>query len=158
MTHYHLSAVDHGEKFEFTPKIPHTANPSECQKTARVCFAPSVWQCMIGVCGTSHLQSIIHEFLYVAVKKGKQPVVYETKRKLTKPPKLVSDYKVTGEMWATSPITCRRKGYVDLKYLMKHGEIRITKTPDVKFSEDFYEGWKAASLLYDVDWKKNPPV
>lgn len=157
MLHYHVSDKDLGDKFEFTPRFPSTANPAECSKTKRVCFAPTVWQCMIGICGTSAVSDIIQQFLYTAVEKGTQPAVYETRRVLVKPPKIVSDYKVTGEMWSTVPITCKRRGYIDLMHLLKRGEIRITKTPNVVISKEFYAGWKAAIKHADVNWKTDPP-
>lgn len=156
MVHYHLSRIDHGDKFEFTPKLPGSANPKECKQTKRVCFSPTLWQCMIGVCGTPNLAGIIEEFLLVAEKYGTQPVVYETRRKLFAP-KTVSDYAVTGEVWALEPITCRRKGYVDLMYLILHGKVKLRKEPTIVINKDFYAGWKAGWETSSVNWKATPP-
>lgn len=156
--HYHISAKDHGAKFEFTPKVPATAGPRECQVTERVCFSPTVWQCLIGVCGTSKFIAIAYELLYVALRDGTQPVVYQTRAKLTPPPKLVTDFKVTGEMWSLKPITCYRRGYVDLLHLITQRKIKIVQTQDAAISKDFYAGWEAARIGDGLDWKVKPPI
>lgn len=156
--HYHVSAKDLGAKVVLTAKVPETAGNEECRKTARVCFAPSVWQCLMGVTGICDHFAIIAELVSTHRRDRTAPVVYRTSRKLFIP-KQVSDYADTHEVWSLEDIEVTRHGYVDLAYLLKHGVVRTTKNPTYNVDEAFYEGFRAAQrFARSADWRKYPPV
>ena len=153
--HYHVSPKDFGETVTFNPRVPPTANSAECE-TPRVCFAPTIWQCLMAIEGTSSAYTAIGDCVYQAAHKGTNPTVYGTRARLTPPPKLVSDFARTGEMWSLKPIKLRRLGYLDVAQLVK-GNIRMTQDPRSKLTKEFYAGWSVAGRLRVTDWAEDPP-
>lgn len=157
MRHFHVSHADLGERVIMTPRIPYSANPAECPNTKRVCFAPTVWQCLAGICGTSKFSCILNELLYHSIPSGLQPAVYVTRRKLVTPPKLVSDYEFTGEVWSLEPIEVVRIGYVDLRRFVSKLQVGVTSKAKHDLSKEFYAGWCLGDSTHGVDWQNTPP-
>ena len=112
------------------PRIPDncfTKSGYEDSHTPRICFAPSIDQCLMALS-----QNLEGMELYVHVPKDVQKVVYPTKNK-------VPDCEITGEVWVTKPVT-----------LQCIGKIKVEKS----FGDgvDFSYGKNTASL-YKWKWK-----
>jgi hypothetical protein len=146
MTFYHVSDANLGRTVTLVPKLPGTAGPKECARTPRVCFSPTVWQCLVGKEGTASTAAILHGLLY-QVSKAKigdviaQPAVYRTEATLHKcTAKQVPDIKVSGEHWSKVPIKVKLDGYIDLQKLLKVGpntiKVQLTKTCTLNVTRD----------------------
>lgn len=127
---YHLSTKNlHGVILE--PRIPSnffTKNGYEDAKTARVCFAPTIDQCLMALS-----QNIEGEYLYVHVPVDK-PKVYKPSTKQ------VPDSKVTGELWVKEPVKIKCIGKI------------FVEGDAMKDGLPFTYGEHIAEL-YEWDWK-----
>ena len=96
--YYFLSENDMNEKV-LQPRIPNnymTKNGYEDNKTKRVCFAPSINQCLMGLS-----MNLKDKEFYVHIP---DPEI-DIKKLLYKPSiKEVPDSKITGEVWIKVPI------------------------------------------------------
>jgi hypothetical protein len=149
MTMYHVSKIDLGETFVFAPKHPHSAPPQE-NKKARVCFSPSLRQCLLAI-NSGHRCSnadAVEDFLPRRWKENiANPVIYTTRKKLVKAPHHISDFAHTQEHWSFESICLKRKGYIDLKKFMiqtNRKRIPITNEPFLKLSKAEFVMWKSA--------------
>lgn len=88
-----------------TPRVPDnflTKNGYEDNETPRVCFAPSVDQCLIGLS-----QNVTNKTFYVYSPED------ISKLDVYKPNvKAVPDSKITGELWAIQPVTLKEVGKI----------------------------------------------
>ena len=48
---FHVSSIDLGKVIEMIPKIPHSRSEGEESTIPRVCFAPTIKQCLMGIDG-----------------------------------------------------------------------------------------------------------
>lgn len=142
-TYYHISDKYLGINPTLQPRIPESIGPTECKKTKRVCFAPSIQQAMNSKVGVPKGTLVDVLVYYVAQTEVKNPVVYKTRQALMKPDSKISDYRKTEEVWSLDEITVTLVGYLDLKKLFKTGEWKITNRKNSKFSQDWLDGWKA---------------
>ena len=55
---FHVSKRDLGEYITLTPRVPKNATKTEDRITPRVCFSPTVEQCVIGIVGYGISQDI----------------------------------------------------------------------------------------------------
>lgn len=127
---YHLSTKNlHGKVL--TPRIPvnfFTKNGYEDSKTARVCFTPTIDQCLMAI--SQNLEGVE---LYVHVPMEKH--------KVYKPSvKQVPDSKVTGELWVKEPVKIKCIGKIYVK-----GDAMKDGLP-------FTYGNNTAEL-YEFEWK-----
>ncbi len=135
--YFHLSKVDLGEQVVLEPKVPESAVTPECVSTPRVCFAPTLFQCLISISGSSNTASAMTEFLYSHKTQFNNPTVYSTtSRKLILPkyPKC-SDYQSTGEHWSLRPIKVRRLGYLDMTQLLLYQRMVVGQRPGHDLSQ-----------------------
>jgi hypothetical protein len=111
---FHVSRQDLGEEFTLTPKIPANTllKIQECN-TFRVCFSPSIRQCLIGIVGyeISEEATLLESW----VKSGRYVyTVYTTDKSLVSAPYLEgSDYVITQEHWSLEPISVTRLGFLN---------------------------------------------
>lgn len=130
-TAYFISQSNMDQKI-LKPKIPDnffTKNGYEDNTTARVCFAPSIDQCLMGLSNNCRGK----EF-YVHIPDSN--IIYY------KPTvKQVPDSKITGEMWC--------KSEVRLKCVGKIKVLRDKGLPGKKFTY----GKNKTAELYDWDWE-----
>ncbi|WYW00848.1 hypothetical protein Aura_00169 [Pseudomonas phage vB_PpuM-Aura] len=160
---YHVSVKDLGKHVILKAKVPIGRNRDECAETLRVCFAPTVWQCLAARIGVGDIASVVHEAWYHtsrsdrALGKITNPVVYFTDKKLFKP-KAVSDFAKTKEHWSKVDIEVERTGFVDIKTLMATGRIEITNRRQSIVTASFYLGWRAGlERANPVSWFERPP-
>src|SRR6266705_221931 len=118
-TYYHVSQIDHGKTFVMEPRYPQSAVGNREVNRPRVCFAPTIAQCLYAIVGAGDLVCIgdaLRELLPPPSKDGayQNPVVYATERRLSKPPQHLSDYAITGERHSYTPIEVVRVGYLSL--------------------------------------------
>lgn len=126
---FHVSRQDLGHIVTLTPRIPRSASKSECLLTPRVCFSPTVEQCVIGIVGYAVSQEITFLGAFTELANASWcPTVYHTDETLFKP-KQVSDFHITHEEWALAPITVERIGYIDCMAMVKHRKIIIVDEP-----------------------------
>ena len=117
---YHISKVDLGEYVTLEPRLPDSADGNSEGNKLRVCFSPSVAQCLHSLhSGKDCTEAdVLEEFIPGAWKpRITNPAVYVTQRVLVKPPS-VSDFELTGEHWSLRPINVKRIGYVDIRGFM----------------------------------------
>jgi hypothetical protein len=126
---FHVSKRDLGHILTLTPQIPRSAGNDECLITPRVCFSPTVEQCVIGIVGygVSHDITFLAAFSVLA-NAGWCPTVYYTDEDLIEPDR-VSDFHITQEHWALDPVKVERIGYIDCMAMLKHKRIDIVDTP-----------------------------
>ena len=131
--YYHLSKESDLSIVE--PSIPDnymTKNKFEDHKTKRVCFAPSINQCLMAMS-----RNLTGETFYVYT-------LYESDYKKIKKPSVnqVPDVNITGEVWITDP--------VKVKYI---GKIRVigVSTND-GYSYMYGDDKKHKAELYDWDY------
>jgi len=126
-TRYHVSSKDLGENPILSARIPGSAVKPEDLVTRRVCFCPTVKQCLYAI--TGHVKpnygTIIRELLYGQGQVIENPTVYVTRKQLIVP-ESVSDYQITGEEWSLSDIKVKRKGYVNLMVLIIKCKVILT--------------------------------
>lgn len=123
--YYHVSSRFLGERCILIPKIPEGAvSFNEDVKTKRVCFSPTVRQCLIGKAGTDEWSSVIDEFSEKYYSENLS--LYVTFKKLNKAGR-VSDKHITEEKWSKKDILVKFLGFIDLPFLKKYGKIKITK-------------------------------
>ena len=128
---YFISTTNMNSK-TLKPKVPvnfFTKNGYEDSKTKRVCFAPSIDQCLMGMS-----YNCTGKEFYVHIPDS--DVSFTTPSQ-----KDVPDSKITGEIWATDEVKLRCVGKI--KVLKDKG------TPGKKFT---YGNNKTAEL-YEWDWK-----
>ena len=127
---YHISQIDLGDSVVLKAKVPSSISRDECRSTLRVCFAPTLRDCVYAQVGCRSRSIEYPIYHYVRMKQRDiihtNPSIYATYRKLHKPPN-VSDFSITGEMWSLEDIHVKRVGYLDLEYMLLHGKIRCTK-------------------------------
>lgn len=126
MNSFHVSRIYLGPRVVLTPRQPETAIHHERGLPDRVCFAPSVRQCLASLSGARVSALVIGETLPRRKKvNGKwahaNPVVYQTNKRLRRPPQDRSDFALTGERWSLGPIEVERVGFVCLEHLTHHG-------------------------------------
>lgn len=129
---YFLSDIDLDGK-TLQPRIPSnyfTKNGYEENRTSRVCFSPSIDQCLMGLS-----QNLKGREFYVHIP------YYDQEIEIYKPTKdEVPDCKITGEVWV--------KDYVKVNCI---GKIRVVKDKDLP-GHKFKYGDKEAEL-YDWEWE-----
>lgn len=140
MKSYHISKTDLGELVILTPKVPTSFNKVyECSVTNRVCFSPSIIQCMIAIGGSDSIGVFLEDYY----KLERNPVIYVTESHELITPIQVGDFSLTGELWSTSDIEVNRVGYIDLNQLMNFNLLSITdEITNTKFS--------ISDELYDI--------
>ncbi|WYW01801.1 hypothetical protein Voja6_00169 [Pseudomonas phage vB_PpuM-Voja-6] len=160
---YHVSEKDIGKHVTLKAKVPSGRNHDECAETLRVCFSPTVWQCLGARIGAADIGSVVREAVYQTRKADRKlgkinnPAVYFTDKKLFKP-KAVSDFAKTKEHWSKVDIEVERAGFVDIKTLMTTGRIEITNRRQSSVKEDFYAGWSQGLQRGNpVSWFETPP-
>jgi hypothetical protein len=126
---YHVSEKDLGDTVILTAKVPKTA-PADLEDvtTARVCFAPSISQCLYAIHSykTNLISEVIKTYLHTTPQSCINPTVYFTDAELVKPDD-ASDYSITEEHWSLTDIAVRRLGYVDLYHLLMKKNLRLTQ-------------------------------
>ena len=115
------------------PRVPDnffTKNGYEESETGRVCFAPSIDQCLMGLS-----QNLTNKEFFVHI-----PIITKDTKIYTPTLSEVPDAKITGEIWITTPIKIKNIGKIRV--------IKDSGKPGRKFSY----GDKEAEL-YDWDWE-----
>lgn len=126
---YHVSRRDLGHIVTLTPQIPRSATKDECHLTPRVCFSPTVEQCVMGIVGYGLSQDITFLGAFMELANASWcPTVYHTDETLFEP-EWVSDFHITHEEWALAPITVERIGYIDCMAMVEHKRIEIVEQP-----------------------------
>lgn len=123
--YYHVSDADLGPKVCLQARIPESRASGECAETDRVCFAPTVHQCLMAKAGLDYPFGGMIDLLDLIgfTKVGRPfelPTVYGTRTtKLVTPTKRqVPDAHKTGELWALKDIQVTRLGYIDVVKLI----------------------------------------
>lgn len=161
-TFYHISRLDLGVSPTLTAKVPETCCPVKEGTTPRVCFSPSLRQCLHALSGVAKatLADAISELMtaswddYLEMKRGPvtldNPTIYTTRKKLVLPPD-VSDFRLTGEQWSIKDIKVNRLGYIDLLELMTNRssvlKIPVTNNPTSRLSSQSLDVWFTALCL-----------
>ena len=116
------------------PRIPNNylvKNGYEDDKTKRICFAPSIDKCLMGLSRNLKGERLcVHIAVDYDNLKMKKPTVKE-----------VPDSKITGEIWILEP--------VELKYI---GDIEVIKDKGLE-GHKFKYGDNKEAELYDWEWK-----
>lgn len=152
MTMYHISRKDLGNTTILSPQIPDSSISSREGKKPRVCFSPSLRQCLHSLASLNNCteaDSIVELLPSKYLRRIPNPVVYVTNRILVKPRQSLSDFKLTEEHWSLLPIKVRRKGYIDIKSFMLMGassQIPLTHKPDSFLTKAEWNIWHAAYL------------
>ena len=126
---YHISRKDLGETTALKPKIPKYRHEAECSTTRRVCFSPTVEQCVLGLIGfgINRELTIFTTFLELASPID-CPTVYCTNEKLFKPLP-IGDFGITDEHWSLEPIVVERCGYLDCMAMVEDRQVRLISEP-----------------------------
>lgn len=143
---YHVSRIDLGARVTLMPRVPENAGLEECKVTQRVCFSPSLWQCLVGMVGTSRVSAIITDLFAEHLLSGLNPAIYMTQKKLHEPARVL-DYGVTGEMWSVDPIQVTRVGYLDFRRIVESGQAFTTREQRHGISADYFQGWIAGNHI-----------
>jgi hypothetical protein len=117
-----------------TPRIPDnyfTKNNYEDNVTKRVCFAPSVDKCLMGLSMNLKDKEF---FAHIPIEGQQLNIVHPSVKQ-------VPDSKITGEIWVTNP--------VKIKCI---GRIRVTGDSG-KDGHKFKYGEKYYAELYDWDYE-----
>ena len=116
------------------PRIPNNylvKNGYEDDKTKRICFAPSIDKCLMGLSRNLKGERLcVHVAVDYDNLKMKKPTVKE-----------VPDSKITGEIWILEP--------VELEYI---GDIEVIKDKGLE-GHKFKYGDNKEAELYDWEWK-----
>lgn len=164
--HYHVSVIDLGREVTLTAKVPESAGPEECQTTKRVCFAPTLWQCLVSSQGTSYpILDVVEtqrtkRYGWIKTKDQEtipNPAVYVTHAKLKRPPQSASDFAKTDERWSVGDTWVERVGYVDLNKLIREGRVRLTNRRATKIHPKVLEGWIMGVRAGSGEWTKQYP-
>lgn len=127
---FHVSRVHLGDQVLLDPRQPETAVHPERGLPERVCFAPTVAQCLASMSGARLSALVIGE----AVPRRKRiegewchanPSVYQTHQRLRCPPQNRSDFARTGERWSLWPIRVSHAGFVCLATLTREGRVLV---------------------------------
>lgn len=127
---YHVSKIDHGEEFEFIPRVPETAILNKEGNIPRICVSTKIFYCLRSICSNRELYSydILNNLNnYNKTNILMPPTIYAIDPK--QPPFLppdVSDFRYNEELWFLNPIIMKRIGYLDLHKLVI-GKIKIRK-------------------------------
>ena len=116
------------------PRVPDnymTKNGYEDSKTKRVCFAPTIDQCLMGLS-----QNLEGKEFYVYIPDGKYDLYYPTTKE-------VPDSEITNEIWIKEP--------VNVKLVSK---IKVIKDKGLDGKKYKYGNHEAE--LYEWDWKEIP--
>ena len=150
---YHVSRTDLGKKVILTAKVPPCAGKGECQKTKRVCFSPSIRQCLKSIVSIedASFSDIVFEFLLYRKGKILNPAIYSTQKALYLPKVNLDFSKETDllknqEQWSLKDIEVTRMGYLDLDSLIYSHKISITSRAEAKLSMSEIKAWKAGAL------------
>ena len=130
---YHISKSKNITNIK--PEVPDnfmTKHGYEDDKTPRVCFTPSINQCLMGLS-----RNCTDEEFYVYIPDGE----YKTHNATIEE---VPDSKITGEVWITEPVKVKCVG-----------KIKCTGDSGSKGYEYNY-GDKYTAELYDWEWKQIP--
>lgn len=101
---YHISAYYLGKKIVLMPKVPSTVMADEDNETARVCFAPSIEQCLLGIRGTKSIdKTYTGQYGYF---------LYSTEETLEPAGTRVPDFYRTNEHWSLKPVKVKFVGVV----------------------------------------------
>lgn len=128
---YFISTSNMNSKI-LKPKVPNnffTKNGYEDSKTKRICFAPSIDQCLMGMS-----YNCTGKEFYIHIPDGDVSFI-------TPSQKDAPDSKITGEIWATND--------VKLKCI---GKIKVLKDKGTSGKRFTYGNNKTAEL-YEWDWK-----
>jgi hypothetical protein len=126
---FHVSRRDLGKLVTLTPQIPRNAAKDECRVTPRVCFSPTVEQCVIGIVGYGLSQDITFLGAFFELANSTWcPTVYYTDEVLFEP-EWVNDFHITHEEWSLAPITVERIGYIDCMAMLQKRTIEIVEEP-----------------------------
>lgn len=127
--YFHISKIDLGKSVVLVPKMPSSAGPDEGD-SSRVCFAPTIEKCLCSISGmtTVTYENVFREFRPYGKKLAVNPTVYTTNQSLKRPPKIKSDFALTGEMWSLKDIEVNRAGYVCLRSLILKSKVKVVRT------------------------------
>jgi len=135
---YHISKVDLGETIVLKAKMPASAHQEHGKP--RVCFAPTLWQCVHSIVGQKppiSYHDVIADFLWeIRASKTRpqthtaNPAVYVTHKRLTPATSGVSDFDYTNEHWSLSDIEVQRFGYLDLEAMLFRRTLTLTPHRD----------------------------
>lgn len=142
---YFLSRISMDDEI-IKPRIPDnfmTKHGYEDNKTPRVCFAPSIDQCLMAL---SQKCKGFELYVHVPEDINKKYVKYPTKKE-------VPDVDITGEVWITKPVTLQCIGKI--KVIGDAGEDGIEYTYGDKTAELYKWNWK---WLYKFDENHNTVV
>lgn len=95
---FHVS-IDRGEKtWRAFPRIPVRRHKSgaEDSTTARICVAPTVYQCLLAIDGISSLK-------YSSIRLAESWLIYTTNASAYSAEGLVPDFSRTEEHWIIEP-------------------------------------------------------
>lgn len=137
---FHVSYHDHGEYFQFTPKVPVDAVSSKEGNIPRVCVSTSIYNCL------HSLANVIKLYSYDVILKCKhdkdtpciiQPVIYKVVEGQTPyiPPNAV-DFRLRDEHWFITPVFMERVGCLDVIELTNgnivvNGKIELLDVNDI---------------------------
>lgn len=136
--HYHVSPKNLGSQVTLKAQIPEGCICSSEGDHPRVCFAPTIAQCLHSVVGGGSrcisIRECINNFLVTKDINGKRliqynPTVYMTQQRLVVPPQRRSDFKLTGERWSLQDILVHRVGFIDLDLLWTEQRLAICDNP-----------------------------
>lgn len=137
---YHVSVYYLGKKVTLTPRVPSTVMPNEDNETPRVCFAPSVEQCLLGIHGVATIDKTYTN------KVGW--FLYHTDEILEPAGSRVPDYHRSKEHWSLTSIEVKFVGVVCLdkktnKLSIDYSRGKLVKNELSKSTKEFIKQAKA---------------
>lgn len=118
--YFHLSTKYHGKKVLFEPRVPISASEGENKIIPRVCFTPSLEQCLMAIEGYDDWRTIFfthHNQKYFVY------TIHGNSKIFTPDNNMVCDAYRTKEVWRLIPTMLYYRG----KVIIDDGELRVTK-------------------------------
>lgn len=149
---YHVSRADLGSTPTLTAQVPECSVPERESWKPRVCFAPTVEQCLLSLVAyrdATMADAVDHFLPRTYDEEILNPAVYTTRKRLTLPPQSKSDFKLTGERWSMSDIEVHKIGYLNLGVLIRGSqEFASDALSRLRFTKITLPEWKAWKACY----------
>lgn len=137
---YHISNVYLGKVTTLTPRVPKNAMEGEDKITPRVCFSPTIEQCLLGIHGVKSLD--------YATTFNAGWFLYATKEELKSAKDKVPDFETTKEHWATSPVSVDFIGVVEFDQKRKLLLVDYSRGYEKELTKETEEFIQKAKMIH----------
>jgi hypothetical protein len=147
---YHVSRFELGVSPTLVPRIPSSAVTEREGDHHRVCFAPTIKQCLRSIESGSKATTfnVISEFLPRKWSEDlTNPIVYVTRKTLVKAPADKSDFGVTEEHWSLVPIKVQFRAYIDIRKWMYDPDLKnvpLTQDSRLRLNRNEFLLWQSS--------------